>query len=390
MSRFSEVTYDASTQTAIVGGGLVWDDAYSALAPFNVTVVGGRKSGVGVAGFALGGGRSYYLSLAVQFTELLHPGYSWLSNQYGLTIDTIVAYELVKPNGDIVTVTQTDPGLFSSLKGGMSNFGIVTRFTFKTFPQGRVWGGLILFKSIAISAITEATAKFSALVTDPKAAIITSYTALPGEPGISLHLFYDGPNPPPGIFDEFLKIPFYEKNVKTRKFLDLVQVFPVGDTYGQRGIFNGVSIPQYTPRILDVIANETVFWAARLMPFSASDVDYGVQPFLPTLFSHGDYESSAYPPVRGKHNSPLNIYYAWSEERFDAVFHDAARMSAARIRAAVVEEGQDVRDAAVYPNYAIYDTPLEAMYGSRVGVLKALKKEVDPMNVMGLTGGFRF
>ncbi|KAG6848974.1 hypothetical protein H0H87_003319, partial [Tephrocybe sp. NHM501043] len=55
MVRFSEVSYNASTQTAVAGGGLVWDDVYSALAPFGVNVVGGRKTGVGVAGFTLGG-----------------------------------------------------------------------------------------------------------------------------------------------------------------------------------------------------------------------------------------------------------------------------------------------------------------------------------------------
>lgn len=56
MSRFSEVTYDASSQTATIGAGLIWDDVYAALAPLGVNVVGGRVTGVGVAGFTLGGG----------------------------------------------------------------------------------------------------------------------------------------------------------------------------------------------------------------------------------------------------------------------------------------------------------------------------------------------
>ena len=44
-------------------------------------------------------------------------GYSWKSNQYGLTIDTVTAFELVKPDGNVVTVTNAlDPGLFSGLK----------------------------------------------------------------------------------------------------------------------------------------------------------------------------------------------------------------------------------------------------------------------------------
>ncbi len=56
MFRFSEVSYDAASQTVDVGAGLVWDDVYAALEPLGVNVVGGRVTGVGVAGFSLGGG----------------------------------------------------------------------------------------------------------------------------------------------------------------------------------------------------------------------------------------------------------------------------------------------------------------------------------------------
>ena len=56
MSKFNQVTYNADAQTADVGAGLVWDDVYSALEPYAVNVVGGRVTGVGVAGFTLGGG----------------------------------------------------------------------------------------------------------------------------------------------------------------------------------------------------------------------------------------------------------------------------------------------------------------------------------------------
>lgn len=57
MYRFSEVNYKETSQTVDIGAGLIWDDVYAALEPFGITVVGGRVSGVGVAGFTLGGGR---------------------------------------------------------------------------------------------------------------------------------------------------------------------------------------------------------------------------------------------------------------------------------------------------------------------------------------------
>ena len=56
MARFDAVTYDASAGTATIGAGLIWDDVYAALEPYDVNVVGGRVTGVGAAGFTLGGG----------------------------------------------------------------------------------------------------------------------------------------------------------------------------------------------------------------------------------------------------------------------------------------------------------------------------------------------
>lgn len=56
MYRFSEVTYNAAAETVTIGSGLVWDDVYAVLDPLNITVVGGRFTGVGVAGYSLGGG----------------------------------------------------------------------------------------------------------------------------------------------------------------------------------------------------------------------------------------------------------------------------------------------------------------------------------------------
>lgn len=62
MTRFNEVSYDAVDNTVTIGTGLIWDDVYAVLDPLGVGVVGGRVSGVGVAGFTLGGGTYTFIS----------------------------------------------------------------------------------------------------------------------------------------------------------------------------------------------------------------------------------------------------------------------------------------------------------------------------------------
>lgn len=67
---------------------------------------------VGVGGFSLGG------------------GYSWKTNQVGLTVDTIIAFELVTPTGSIVQVSnRSNPDLFFALK-------VRARYTSELFADG--------------------------------------------------------------------------------------------------------------------------------------------------------------------------------------------------------------------------------------------------------------
>ena len=53
-------------------------------------------------------------------------------------------------------------------------------------------------------------------------------------------------------------------------------------------------------------------------------------------------------------------------------------------------EADGVTIGPSYPNYALFDTPLEEMYGGNVPCLKSLKERVDPENIMGQAGGFKF
>ncbi|KAJ6533798.1 FAD dependent oxidoreductase [Mycena vulgaris] len=376
MNRFSEVTYDAAKGTATIGAGLFWDDVYAALEPFGVNVVGGRVSGVGVAGFTLGG------------------GYSWKTNQFGLTVDNVVAYELVKPNGHIVNVTaSSEPDLFFGLKGGLNNFGVVTKFTLKTFPQGQVWGGVITYVE-HFSDVGAAIERFSATVTDPKAAMIPACNFLLSQacpPGlsnfISLILFYDGPTPPAGIFDDFLAIPNLSEDIKTRSFLSLVN--SPGDPATGRAAFHTVSVLAYSPTLVDAILNETSFWAAQLTSAGASFISYDIEPFLPTIYTHNKLPT-AYPPVRGPGYMPLNLYFSWANETSDEIFHAALKQSAAHLTQVAINDGQHIAGAPLYTNYALADTPLERIYGAHLLRLRAIKRAVDPGNVMGLAGGFKF
>ncbi|KAF5346348.1 hypothetical protein D9758_011479 [Tetrapyrgos nigripes] len=373
MTRFSEVTYDADAQTATIGTGLVWDDVYETLVPQGVNVVGGRVTGVGVAGFTLGG------------------GYSWLTNQHGLTVDNVVSFELVKPDGSVVTVTDSsDADLFWALKGGMNNYvGHRHEIYSQDVPSRSSLGGLLTYTAGKLDDVAAATAKFAAEVTDPKAALITTANFVLGQPGVSQLLFYDGPNPPAGIFDDFLAIPSFTKDVDTRDFVSLVQAPPSDIQANQRGIFNVVPVANLSVNVINALFNESKFWGERLQLKSGSFISYDIEPFLPSILSHNTSPSS-WPPTREKTYYPQNIYFSWTAELADDVFFDAARQSAAQVTRVALQDGQEgVDTAAPYPNYAIFDTPLELLYGDNLPRMREVKGRVDPDNVMSLAGGFK-
>ncbi|KAK7033989.1 hypothetical protein VNI00_012418 [Paramarasmius palmivorus] len=375
MYRFNEVSYDAKTQTATVGTGLVWDDVYAGLEPYNVHVAGARVTGIGVGGFIMGGGNK---------------GYSWFMNQYGLAIDTVVAYELVKPDGSVGWVTESsDPDLFFALKGGMNNFGVVTRIILKAFPGGLVWGGLIQYVS-GFDQVMAAVQKFTETVTDPKAAILTTFNYVLGNLGISQQLFYDGPNPPPDIFDDFLSGTAQSviSDVKTRTLYDLIRSTQANATAGTRAVFNTVPLKKITLNMMQAVVNETKFYAEAGTPNSGVFTAYTFEPHLSDILTHTN-SPSAWPPSRSSADYPLFIHYAWTSESADESFRSAIKQSVAHLTDVAKAEGQkDVGKTNPYPNY-VYDANAKKVYGDNLPKLKEIKKRVDPQDVMGLAGGLK-
>lgn len=408
MSRFSEIVYDPESQTVSVGAGTIWNDVYAALEPHGVTVVGGRVSGVGVAGFTLGG------------------GYSWLTNQYGLALDNVKSFELVLPNGVVIDVTESShPDLFFGLRGGFDNFGIITKFVLRTYPQEQIWGGIIIYPETAVEQVTRATATFAASNDDPKAQMIMTTNFIAGNHFVVTTLFYDNPDLAPGVFDGFLDIPALLKDVKTRSFQSLIlrasawpeaepsplepsveplpqgllveevplsqlpPPTPVNATLEMRGIFHTLTVTEYSVELIEAAINESIHWGQTLMPYSGVFISYDFTPVMLTAPKRA-FTPSAWPPTYEGTVMPIVLYFAWISEFSDDMMHNAVRQSTSTLLDKAVSLGQDVKDAPLYGNCALFDTPLERMYGNNLERLRKIKHQVDPDGVMNLAGGFKF
>jgi len=121
---------------------------------------------------------------------------------------------------------------------------------------------------------------------------------------------------------------------------------------------------------------------------------YIVEPFLQSHLSHANSPSAFPTPSArqpGNAPNPLAIYFCWDNPLYDDEFVAAAEESANRLSAIAKAEGiLSNNPLALYGNYVDAKTPLVDIYGDNLPRLRALKAQVDPTNIMGLTGGFRF
>ncbi len=129
LSHMRAVTVDAAKRRARVEGGALLSDVDAATQAHGLATPLGINSTTGVGGLTLGG------------------GFGWLSRKYGMTVDNLVAAEVVTASGDVLEASaEQHADLFWALRGGGGNFGVVTRFEFQLHRVGpEVLSGLIAY-----------------------------------------------------------------------------------------------------------------------------------------------------------------------------------------------------------------------------------------------------
>jgi FAD/FMN-containing dehydrogenase len=117
---------DPITRTAWAGAGLAAGEVTAAAAEHGLAIGFGDTGSVGISGITLGGGVGF------------------LSRKYGLTIDNLLAADLVTADGEVLRVdAEHHPDLFWAIRGGGGNFGVATRFQYRLHPVDGVVGGML-------------------------------------------------------------------------------------------------------------------------------------------------------------------------------------------------------------------------------------------------------
>ena len=363
LSLMRSVRVDPERKVARIAGGALWSDVDRACAPHGLATTGGIISHTGVGGLTLGGGLGH------------------LMRKHGLTVDNLLAVELVTADGEQLRVdADSEPELFWGLRGGGGNFGIATAFEFRLHPVGPIiLGGPIFWPIEAMPQVLRFLRGFA--------------PGAPDELGITLSIAAAPPAPflPPGRFGkpiigivlawagdldegENAIAPLREvatpiaQVVRPIPYVALQGMLDGGAPHGRHYYWKSHRFETFPDELIEVFAArvESVtapFW--QLNGWAVGGAASRVDPSA-TAVGHRDV------------GFDLNVVAAWPPPNPGVEEHTAW-----------VREGwaqMEPYAEGVYANFISDegDAGVEAAYGERLSRLVALKDQYDPTNFFRL------
>jgi FAD/FMN-containing dehydrogenase len=132
LSSMKAIEIDVDGRTAWAEAGMTAAEYTAAVSEHGLVTGFGDTGTVGLGGITTGGGVGY------------------LVRKHGLTIDSLLAAEVVTADGQLHRVdAQTEPDLFWAIRGGGGNFGVATRFRFRLHELPAIVGGMLVLPATA-------------------------------------------------------------------------------------------------------------------------------------------------------------------------------------------------------------------------------------------------
>jgi FAD/FMN-containing dehydrogenase len=185
LANLKGVHVDPAARTARVNGGVLVGELDRETQLFGLATPTGRVTTTGVGGFTLGG------------------GYGWLSPKFGLACDNLLSADVVTADGRLVTASEGEnDDLLWGLRGGSSNFGVVTSYEFRLHRLGpTVLAGLLVYPIEEATSLLRASRDYlesapeelttgTVILQAPPAEFIPAQ--LHGKPVLGVLVFYIG------------------------------------------------------------------------------------------------------------------------------------------------------------------------------------------------------
>jgi FAD/FMN-containing dehydrogenase len=129
MARMTDVVLDVDRATVRIGGGAKWQPVLDVVTPHGLAPLVGSTPDVSAVGYTLGG------------------GLGWLARKYGTSADSVISFDVVTADGQLVRASATEnPELFWGLRGGGAGaLGVITAMEVQLYHVPQVYGGNLFY-----------------------------------------------------------------------------------------------------------------------------------------------------------------------------------------------------------------------------------------------------
>ncbi|MEX3843459.1 FAD-binding oxidoreductase [Paraburkholderia sp. BR10882] len=360
LSPMKSVRVEPATRRAYVEPGATLHDFDHEAQAFGLATPLGINSTTGVAGLTLGG------------------GFGWLSRRFGMSVDNLVAADVVTADGNLLRASaEENADLFWALRGGGGNFGVVTMFEFALHPVGpEIYGGLVV---LPFDAAKEALTHYrEAAEAMPEDLTVWSVSRLApplpflppevhGKPVIVFAICYSGPpeNGPNAVEAVRRFGPPCGEHLGPMPYAAWQQAFDPLLTPGARNYWKSHNLDALPDGLIDTLID-----AIAALPSPECEIFFG-QIGGATLRVAPD--AMAYPNRDALY--VMNVHGRWSDPADDARCVAWAR--------GFFEASAPYALGSVYVNFLTDDerSRVEAAYGPNMSRLVAVKTKYDPHNL---------
>lgn len=368
LSQMKRIEVDPEARLARAEAGVTWGELDAATQAYGLATPGGVFSRTGIAGLTLGG------------------GFGWLRSKHGLSCDNLVAAQVVTAGGRVLHASDTENrDLLWGLRGGGSNFGVVTHFTYQLHPVGpevmfvfvlhdgageRMAQALRFYRDFCATAPDEASTIAACGIVPPHAEIFP--VEIHHRPFVLFCGLFAGP------IEEGTRAlqPLVDFGTPlidfsgVKPYIAAQQAFDADYPDGMRYYWKSLNLVR-----LDDAAIDRIVAHAHQQPSVLSTTDLW---HIGGAVTRADAGASAF---HGRHAAfLLNPEANWQDPRDDEANIRWARQ--------FVEDMREFSDGGRYLNFAGFqeegDVMMRSAFGPHYVRLVALKQEYDPTNLFRL------
>jgi FAD binding domain/Berberine and berberine like len=360
LSLMKAVRVDPEAATARAAGGLLWRELDAATQQFGLATTGGVIGHTGIGGLTLGGGLGH------------------LMRRHGLTVDNLLAVDLVTAEGEQVRVdAETEPELFWGLRGGGGNFGIATAFTYRLHPVGPiVLGGPVFWPLEDAPEVLGFLRGYAPEAPDELGITVAMMLAPPapflppeqyGKPVVGLVLVWSG-DPAEGrrAVAPLLEVarPVAEL-VRPVPYLGIQSMLDGGAPHGRHYYWRSHRLPDLSGEVAEVFARQLASITSPFSQINGWAMGGAVSRVDPEATAVGEREVGF----------DISFAAAWLPQDPEPERHTAWVRSG--------WEGLRPHSTGVYANFISDEgaAGVETAYGQRLKRLTALKDRWDPTNL---------